>query len=163
NSVDSGGTDFMIEAAGSSGSSARAAFVRSAAMSTDRRSGEKTWITARGFNPGERVNIAGQDGGNGAPLIRSADENGQGRAEVELPGEKLASFLTIQAVAPDSGVTASMTIPYSFFAVLDQQGANDVPAQSDLTQMGRDNSDLNYYQLFWSWDSIDQWTGTGQT
>src|SRR5438093_3962500 len=29
--------------------------------------------------------------------------------------------------------------------------------------MGRDNSDLSYYQIFWSWDSIDQWTGTGST
>jgi len=49
---------------------------------------------------------------------------------------------------------SSLTIP-SFFTVLDQQGANDVPYQSDLTQMGRDDSDPSYYQIFWSWDSID--------
>ena len=34
--------------------------------------------------------------------------------------------------------------------------------------MGRDDTHLNaqntgYYSLFWSWDAIDQWTGTGQT
>src|SRR5918994_216841 len=33
----------------------------------------------------------------------------------------------------------------------------------DLTQMGRDDSDATTYKLFWSWDAIDDWTGTGQT
>jgi hypothetical protein len=47
--------------------------------------------------------------------------------------------------------------------VEDQHGVNDVPGQVDLTQMGRDDSDPNTYKLFWSWDSIDQWTGSGQT
>src|SRR5213594_1864977 len=169
NSGDSGGAGFIIEAEGSSGSSARAMFVRGAVMSTDASSyqtGEKAWITAHGFNPGERVNIAVQDGRNRAPLIRLADENGQVRAEVELPAEKQAAgFVTIKATATESGVMSSLTIPYTFFAVLDQQGANEkgVQSQSDLTQMGRDNSDLNYYQIFWSWDSIDQWTGSGST
>jgi hypothetical protein len=61
------------------------------------------------------------------------------------------------------GITLA-SIPSSFFVVKDQQGANDVPAQSDLTQMGRDDtSDSTKYKLFWSWDSTDQWTGTGQT
>src|SRR5438876_6205005 len=167
NSNDSAGTGFIIEAEGSSGSTPRAMFVRGGVISTDGssyQSGEKARITARGFNPGERVNIAVQDGRNRAPLSRLADENGQVRAEVELPAEKLAAgFLTVQATAAESGVMSSMTIPISFFAVLDQQGANDVPLQSDLTQMGRDNSDPSYYQIFWSWDSIDQWTGNGQT
>src|SRR6266705_1057586 len=169
NSGDSGGAGFIIEAEGSSGSSAQAMFVRGAVMSTDGssyQSGEKAWITAHGFNPGERVNIAVQDGGNRAPLIRLADENGQVRTEVELPAEKpAAGFVTIKATATESGVMSSLTIPYTFFAVLDQQGPNDkgVQVQSDLTQMGRDNSDLNYYQIFWSWDSIDLWTGSGAT
>ncbi len=166
NSGDSAGTGFIIEAEGSSGSNTRAAFARGAAITTDRPSydsGEKTWITARGFNPGERVNIAVQDGRNRAPLSRLADENGQVRTEVELPAEKQAAgFVTIQATATESGVMSSLTIP-SFFTVLDQQGANDVPYQSDLTQMGRDDSDPSYYQIFWSWDSIDMWTGNGQT
>ena len=165
-SEDSAGTGFIIEAAGSSGSTARAMFVRGAVISTDGsyESGEKTWITARGFNPGERVNIGVQDGRNRAPLSRLADENGQVRAQVELPADKpAAGFVTIQAMATQSGVMSSMTIPYTFFSVTDQQGANDQPAQSDLTHMGRDNSDPYYYKIFWSWDSIDQWTGTGST
>src|SRR5436309_1370709 len=166
NSNDSAGTGFIIEAEGSSGSTPRAMFVRGAVISTEWSSyqyGEKDRITARGINPGERVNIAVQDGRNRAPLSRLADENGQVRAEVEMPVEKLAAgFLTIQATATESGLMSSLTIP-SFFTVLDQQGANDVPYQSDLTQMGRDDSDPSYYQIFWSWDSIDMWTGNGQT
>jgi hypothetical protein len=58
------------------------------------------------------------------------------------------------------GVT---TIPSNFFAVPDSAGANDVPGQVDLTQMGRDDTAATTYKLFWSWDSTDQWTGTGQT
>jgi len=54
-------------------------------------------------------------------------------------------------------------IPSNFFTVNDQQGANDVPGQVDLTRMGRDDSDATKYKIFMSWDSIDQWTGTGQT
>jgi hypothetical protein len=66
-------------------------------------------------------------------------------------------------VALASAATAT-TIPSSFFTVTDQQGANDVPGQVDLTQMGRDDtSSTSNYLLFWSWDSTDQWTGTGQT
>src|SRR5437763_158391 len=58
----------------------------------------------------------------------------------------------------------STTIPTNMFVVTDQQGANDVPGQVDLTQMGRDErTDPGFYDLFWNWDSIDQWTGTGQT
>src|SRR2546427_3997737 len=114
NSGDSGGTGFIIEAEGSSGSSARAMFVRGAVMSTDGssyQSGEKAWITAHGFNPGERVNIAVQDGRNRAPLIRLADENGQVRTEVELPAEKpAAGFVTIKATAPEPGVMSSLSI-----------------------------------------------------
>jgi hypothetical protein len=67
-------------------------------------------------------------------------------------------------VAFSSMVSASSTvIPAGFFTVSDVNGANDVPAQSDLTQMGRDDSDSTAYKLFWSWDSTDSWTSTGQT
>ncbi len=47
--------------------------------------------------------------------------------------------------------------------VQDQDGANDVPAQVDLTQMGRDDTDPSVYKLFWSWDATNQWTGIGST
>jgi uncharacterized repeat protein (TIGR01451 family) len=58
---------------------------------------------------------------------------------------------------------AGAAIPANFFSVIDQNGANDVPSQNDLTQFGRDDSDSTVYKLFWSWDSTDDWTGTGQT
>jgi hypothetical protein len=59
------------------------------------------------------------------------------------------------------GATA---IPSNFFTVADQQGVNDVNSeQVDLTQFGRDDTDATKYSLFWSWDSHDSWTGSGQT
>jgi len=71
-----------------------------------------------------------------------------------------ASLLLLGVAIAHSGVDS---IPANFFAVADQQGANDVPGQVDLTQMGRDDTSATTYKLFWSWDSTDQWTGTGQT
>src|SRR5262249_29488063 len=71
--------------------------------------------------------------------------------------------LTVEAMATESMVSSVSVIPFSFFAVVDQNGANDVPLQSDLTQMGRDNSDPNMYKIFWSWNSTNSWTGTGST
>ena len=71
-----------------------------------------------------------------------------------------ASALAVGVASAHSGINS---IPSNFFVVTDQQGANDVPAQSDLTQMGRDDTDATTYKLFWSWDQTDQWTGTGQT
>ena len=70
------------------------------------------------------------------------------------------SALALNAAIGHSGVNS---IPGNFFRVEDQQGANDVPGQVDLTQMGRDDSVATTYKLFWSWDSTDSWTGTGQT
>ena len=58
---------------------------------------------------------------------------------------------------------SAAAIPPNFFVVQDQDGANDVPAQVDMTQMGRDDTDPDVYRLFWSWDATDQWTGTGST
>jgi prealbumin domain-containing protein len=58
---------------------------------------------------------------------------------------------------------SATTIPSGYFVVNDQQGANDVPGQVDLTRMGRDDTDSTKYKIFMSWDSTDQWTGTGQT
>lgn len=77
----------------------------------------------------------------------------------------VALFAAMAGLAPLVTTPVAVTsIPGSFFTVTDQQGANDVPSQSDLTQMGRDEfSSAGYYKLFWSWDSTDQWTGTGQT
>src|SRR5690242_6255863 len=84
------------------------------------------------------------------------------RAATVVGAATLTLFVigTAFATIPNPPIT---TIPDGFFTVTDAQGANDVPAQSDLTQMGRDDSDPTTYKLFWSWDEIDQWTGTGQT
>ena len=40
---------------------------------------------------------------------------------------------------------------------------NDQPGQVDMTQMGRDTSVNPNVRIFWSWDAISAWTGTGQT
>jgi hypothetical protein len=69
----------------------------------------------------------------------------------------------LSALAVSTALATITAIPSNFFTVIDQQGANDQPGQVDLTQMGRDDSDSTKYKLFWSWDSISAWTGTGQT
>jgi hypothetical protein len=45
---------------------------------------------------------------------------------------------------------AGAAIPSNYFVVIDQNGPNDVPAQVDLTQFGRDDSDPSVFKLFWS-------------
>ncbi|HET7857429.1 MAG TPA: hypothetical protein VFL41_13310, partial [Gaiellaceae bacterium] len=73
-----------------------------------------------------------------------------------------AAVVSVVAILPSASVAAE--IPATFFTVVDQEGVNDVNSdQVDLTQMGRDDSDQTMYKLFWSWDSTDMWTGTGQT
>ena len=69
----------------------------------------------------------------------------------------------IAMLAMSLSAASATVIPSGFFVVDDQQGANDVPGQVDLTRMGRDDSDPNSYKIFMSWDSTDSWTGTGQT
>ena len=71
-----------------------------------------------------------------------------------------AGLVGLSTSSSSAGV---LSIPATFFTVVDQDGANDVPAQSDLTQMGRDESSSTRYSIFWSWDSTDQWSGSGQT
>ena len=69
--------------------------------------------------------------------------------------------LAVGVAYSHSGINS---IPGRFIVVKDTAGANDVPAQSDLTQMGRDDdSTPGVYDVLWSWDEIDQWTGSGQT
>jgi len=65
-----------------------------------------------------------------------------------------------QALA--SGAT-SIPANYTGGTQIDVHGANDVPGQVDMTQMGRDTSSSSVYRIFWSWDSISAWTGSGQT
>jgi hypothetical protein len=66
------------------------------------------------------------------------------------------------SVAQGHGATS---IPAAFAGGIqvDVHGANDVPGQVDVTQMGRDTSANPDVHIFWSWDSISSWTGNGQT
>ena len=84
---------------------------------------------------------------------------------------RVATVVTLLSVALVSAVAvlsspgaATAAIPSGFFAVLDQEGVNDINSdQVDMSQMGRDDSDAAMYKLFWSWDSTSVWTGTGST
>ena len=84
----------------------------------------------------------------------------------------LQALLVVSMVASFLGPlaqTASAAIPADFsppngITVIDQQGANDVTSsQTDLTQLGSNDSNPSRFELFWSWDATDDWTGTGQT
>jgi hypothetical protein len=62
-----------------------------------------------------------------------------------------------------AGLATAIPANYAGGVQVDVHGANDVPAQSDMTQMGRDTSNSSVYRIFWAWDSISAWTGNGQT
>jgi hypothetical protein len=65
-------------------------------------------------------------------------------------------------IAAGHGVT-TMPTGYVGSTLEDVHGANDVPGQVDVTIMGRDNAQAPKLRIFWSWDSISAWTGSGQT
>lgn len=53
---------------------------------------------------------------------------------------------------------------YQFLGfVLDDQGANDVPAQSDLNAFTRADNVAGKIGVKWVWDDVNAWTGSGQT
>lgn len=53
---------------------------------------------------------------------------------------------------------------YEFLGfVLDDQGANDVPAQSDLNAFTRADNVSGKIGVKWVWDDVNSWTGSGQT
>src|SRR5436853_4338308 len=93
--------------------------------------------------------------------LESAGADGPTSERTSRVGRRtLTAFVLVMLLATvtliaGAGRAGSATIPSSFFVVTDSQGANDVPSQSDLTQMGRDDSDPNTYKLFWSWDAVD--------
>ena len=63
--------------------------------------------------------------------------------------------------APNAPAAAA-AIPSAFLTIIDQSGANDLPGQGDLTQMGRDDSDPSVYRI-WSWDDTASWISSGNT
>src|SRR6266581_399285 len=167
NANDTGGVNLVLEAIGSSGLGAQASFVRRGRITTDRlsyRSGDRARITADGFRPNELVTIEVNDGHSQAPITTLSDKNGRATAELELPADNLgAGSFVVTAVSADSQIVVSITIPANFFTVIDQQGSNDQPGQKDLTRLGRDNTDPNYFSLYWSWDETGAWTSNGNT
>jgi len=167
NANDTAGVDLVLEAIGSSGLGAQASFVRRGRMTTDRlsyRSGDRARITADGFRPNELVTIEVNDGHSHAPITTLSDKNGRATAELELPADNLdAGSFVVTAVSADSQIVVSITIPANFFTVIDQQGSNDQPGQKDLTRLGRDNTDPNYYNLYWSWDETAALTSNVNT
>jgi hypothetical protein len=76
----------------------------------------------------------------------------------------LALLATVMGLSVVLGVaTAFAAIPNGYTVVIDEHGANDVPGQVDVTQMGVMASESPDLRIFWSWDSISAWTGAGQT
>ena len=75
----------------------------------------------------------------------------------------LTALLAVAMLGLSVASANAVTLPASFLIVPDSGGANDEVSQSDLTLMGRDSTDPNVFKLLWSWDSTDDWTGTGQT
>jgi hypothetical protein len=62
-----------------------------------------------------------------------------------------------------------MTLTVVGASLVYAHGAASIPAnyaggiQVDVTQMGRDTSENPDIRIFWAWDSISAWTGSGQT
>jgi hypothetical protein len=54
------------------------------------------------------------------------------------------------------------TYEFSLYT-LDDAGANDDPAQSDLNKFARADNVTGKIGVAWAWDDIDSWTGAGQT
>ena len=76
----------------------------------------------------------------------------------------LALFTLVVGLTAAVGVgLASAAIPAGYTVVIDEHGANDVPGQVDVTQMGVMASESPDLRIFWSWDSTSAWTGSGQT
>ena len=62
-----------------------------------------------------------------------------------------------------TGSATAIPANYDGGVQVDVHGPNDVPGQVDVTQMGRDTSANPNVRIFWAWDSISAWTGSGQT
>jgi hypothetical protein len=48
-------------------------------------------------------------------------------------------------------------------AIIDVDGANDTPAQSDLNSFTRADNVGGWVAVQWTWDDVNSWTGAGQT
>jgi 2-keto-3-deoxy-6-phosphogluconate aldolase len=165
NANDTAGIALAIAADGSSGSSAKAEFGRTAMASTNllsRQRGEPVRIKATGFKPNELVNL--QVNG-GTPVATMSDENGEVIASAVPSDNFRPNSFRILATAAESGVTADL-VPSNpnWFIFTDQQGADDISSnQSDMNLMGRLDDVAAIKKFVAAWDSTNSWTGSGQT
>lgn len=67
------------------------------------------------------------------------------------------------ASAPQATLTSAFDAFQFLGFVLDDQGANDTPAQSDLNAFTRADNVSGRVGVKWVWDDVNSWTGTGQT
>ena len=167
----------MVTAVGDvSGLSAPAAFSRIALIKTDKRHyevGETARITGSLFAANEPVTLqvthidGTPNGGMGhEPWAVSADEGGVIASTWYVnPDDSAGSAFLLKARGESPCLTAQAAFTDNYFSgyfvVLDQQSANDVPGQVDLSEMGKDADDPDFYNIFWSWDSIDFTSQTG--
>src|SRR4051794_12354985 len=70
----------------------------------------------------------------------------------------LAAFLFVRVSS-----ASAQSIPPTYTTIPDEAGANDTASQTDLSQFGSDPTDGGVFRYFWSFDSTDDWTGTGVT
>lgn len=64
---------------------------------------------------------------------------------------------------PQAALTSAFDA-YQFLGfVVDDQGANDTPAQSDLNAFTRADNVAGKIGVKWVWDDVNSWTGSGQT
>jgi hypothetical protein len=164
-SNDEAGPNFVVTASGASGATAQASFTRTGRISLDRRSyrpGETVGVTAVGFNPDELVNIQLGTGTTQVSQTAQADNTGKVITGIKLPHEGVIDSNSLQVEATSVKSMINFTMPLPYFVVVDQNGANDVPAQVDMTQMGRIDSGPTY-DIFMSWASTNSWTGSGST
>jgi hypothetical protein len=166
---DRGSVKFVISASSASGTTAQVGFSRTGRIEFDRQTyhpGDKATIHVQGFNPNEPVTIKIK-GHEEEPLTAVTDGNGNVSAQVTLPADNpdVAAF-DVEVASTASTMTVNAMTIGDFFVISDQlngqAAVNDTPSQSDMTQMGRLDS-AGIYDIFMSWDSTDQWTGSGAT
>ena len=72
------------------------------------------------------------------------------------------AVMTAPSPAGQLGLSSAFDAATFLPLLLDDAGANDVPAQSDMNAMTRADN-LTRLAVVWTWDDIDSWGGSGQT
>ena len=78
-------------------------------------------------------------------------------------GTSVAGFNADREYSASGGGGGGTTTPTFAENTCDDAGANDTPEQSDLNCMSRADNVTGRLFVRWTWDDIDQWTGSGQT